>query len=59
MRDGGKGRPQRLPEVPEEQVAKNWNTIFGPSRFDRWKEEQQKKEEEKKDGLDIRSGDVS
>ena len=55
MSDGGKGSTQRLAEVPEKQVAANWNTIFGPSRFERFKQEQEK---EKKDGQGVRSGDL-
>lgn len=55
MSDGGKGSTQRLAEVPEKQVAANWNTIFGPSRFERFKQEQEK---ELKDGQGVRSGDL-
>lgn len=55
MSDGGKGSTQRLPEVPEKQVAANWNTIFGPSRFERFKQEQEK---ELKDGQDLGRGDL-
>lgn len=48
--EAGKGSTQRPTQTADEQVAQNWHTIFGKSRFERWKEEQEKLDKEKKDG---------
>ena len=59
--DGGKGSTRRIKNISDDQEAANWNAIFGKDRFDilRERAEQERMEKEKKDGLDIRSGDIS
>jgi hypothetical protein len=59
--DGSKSGTPRPRTISDDQRAANWNTIFGKDRFDILKEraEQERLEKEKKDGLDLRSGDIS
>lgn len=40
MSDGGKGSGRRPSSVSDEQVANNWNSIFGISRLERKRREQ-------------------
>lgn len=44
MSDGGKGSARRKPEVPDEVVKSNWETIFGKKPV---KEEPKEKKDEK------------
>jgi hypothetical protein len=59
MSDGGKGSTQRPRSIADVEWANRWNSIFGRDNVDIYKQEQEKKEKEEKDGLDLRSGDIS
>lgn len=64
MSDGGKGSAQRPKSVADDEWASRWNAIFGRDKEQSYKESEdtdkyQQNRKEEKDGLDLRSGDVS
>jgi hypothetical protein len=62
--DGGKGSTPRPRFVADDEWATRWNAIFGKDKEDSYKQSvivdnYQQNDKEEKDGLDIRSGDIS
>ena len=62
--DGGKGSTPRPRSIADDEWASRWNAIFGKDKEETFKESEdsnkyQQNHKEEKDGLDIRSGDVS